>query len=164
MQNARRILIAAIVLDLVGGVQAAPTSFVVPMNGLEEVPPGDPDGTGTAFLTLDPITNTIDWTITVSNIDLPITGAHIHLAPPGVAGPIIINLEAQLSGAGLVDPDVAAVVANPTDYYINVHDVPFPEGAIRGQLGAPTRVPAPTALGLVAFGLASLRWSRRRLA
>jgi hypothetical protein len=164
MVNARRILVAGIVLGLVGSVQAAPDSFVVPMSELHEVPPSDPAGTGTAFLTLDPIANTINWTITVSNIDLPVTGVHIHRAPPGVAGPVIIDLDAQLRGAGLADPNVAAVVANPTDYYVNVDDVPFPEGAIRGQLGVPTPVPAPAALGLLALGLVSLRLSNRKLA
>jgi hypothetical protein len=103
---------------------------------------------------------TIDWDITVSNIDFPLTGAHIHQAPVGVAGPIVVDFNAQLSGTGLQDPDLAGVLANPTNYYVNVHNDPFQGGAVRGQLGAP--IPVPPALGLVVLGLLSLRLSRRR--
>ena len=163
MKSARGILIVGIMLGLVSGLHAAPILFVVPMDGQQEVPgPGDPDGTGTAFLTIDPDALTIDWNILVNNIDFPLTGAHIHQAPAGVAGPIVVDFNSQLTGAGLGDADLAAVVADPASYYVNVHNALFPAGAIRGQLGAP--IPVPSALGLVVFGLVSLRLSRRRLA
>lgn len=163
MQSARGILIVSIMLGLVSGLHAAPIFFVVPMDGLQEVPgPGDPDGTGTAFLTIDPDVLTIDWNIPVNNIDFPLTGAHIHQAPAGVAGPIVVDFSSQLTGSGLVDTDLAAVVADPANYYVNVHNALFPAGAIRGQLGAP--IPVPSAIGLVLLGLASLRLSGRKLA
>ena len=155
------ILIVGIVLGLASGVGAAPTVFVVPMDGQQEVPgPGDPDGTGTAVLSIDPEALTIGWNITVNDIDLPITGAHIHQAPFGEAGPIVVDFDSQLSGTGLADPDLAAVLASPSSYYVNVHNAPYPAGAIRGQLGCP--IPVPSALGLVVMGLVSLRLSRRR--
>jgi len=163
MEKLMRILTVGIVLGLACGVNAAPSIFVVPLSGAQEVPgPGDPDGTGTAFLSIDPDTLTIDWNITVDNIDFPLTGAHIHEAPAGVAGPIVVDFSEQLTGANLMDTDLANVLATPTNYYVNVHNDPFPAGAIRGQLGAP--IPVPSALGLVALGLASLRLSRRRWA
>jgi len=134
------------------------------MSGEQEAPgPGDPDGTGTAFLTIDPDTLTIDWNIIVSNIDFPLTGAHIHEAPAGVPGPIVVDFSSQLSGSDLADPDLAGVLEDPAEYYVNVHNDLFSGGAIRGQLGNPISViPIPSALGLVLLGLASLRLSRRR--
>jgi len=163
MKKIAGILIVGIVLSLACSVGATPITFVVPMDGLQEVPgPGDPDGAGTAVLDIDPAALAIDWNIAVSNIDFPLTGAHIHQAPAGVAGPIVVDFSSQLNGTGLVDADLAAVLANPTNYYVNVHNSLFPAGAIRGQLGAP--IPAPGALGLVVLGLMSLRVSRRKLA
>jgi hypothetical protein len=33
------------------------------------------------------------------------------------------------------DPElVGAIAANPSGYYVNVHNIPYPDGAIRGQL------------------------------
>lgn len=160
MKNLTGILIISIVLGLATGVNAVPTRFLVPMDGLQEIPgPGDPDGTGTAFLAIDPDILTIDWDITVSNIDFPLTGAHIHEAPAGVEGPIVVDFSSQLTGTGLMDADLAAVLANPTGYYVNVHNEFFRAGAIRGQLGAP--IPVPSALGLAVVGLVSLRLRRR---
>ena len=165
MKSLPGILIIGIVLGLASNAMAVPIFFAVPMSGLDEVPgPGDPDGTGTAFLSIDPDALTVEWSIITENIDLPITGAHIHQAPVGVAGPIVVDFDGQLSGLGLTDPDLAGVLAKPESYNVNVHNEPYPEGAIRGQLAAaPTPViPAPTALGLAVFGLMSLRWLRRK--
>lgn len=162
MKSLMRILIATLVLGLTSGVQGTTQSFFVPMNGVQEVPgPGNPDGTGTAFLSIDSDALTIDWNIVVDNIGLPPTGAHIHAGSLGVAGPIVVDFDAQLTGSGLMDPDLAAVLASPRNYYVNVHNASFPSGAIRGQLPCPTVIPDPTALTLVAIGLISLGFRRR---
>jgi hypothetical protein len=161
MKNLTGILIVGIVLGLACSVGATPIVFVLPMDGLQEAPgPGDPDGTGTALLSIDPAALAIDWNIIVDDIDFPLTGIFISAA--GVAGPIVVDFNSQLNGTGLVDADLAAVLANPVNYYVNVHNGFFQAGAIRGQLGAP--IPAPGALGLVMLGLMGLRLSRRKLA
>lgn len=139
-----------------------PVVFNIALNGFNEVDAGgnpgagDPDGSGLAVLIIDPNTLTIDWNFTVSNILLPLTGAHIHQAPAGVNGAVVVDFNAQLSGSGLFDPDLANVLANPTGFYVNLHNQDYPGGAIRGQ------IPEPATLSLL--GLGGLLVMRRRRA
>lgn len=146
------------------GAQADLYKFVVPLDGAQEAPgPGDPDGSGTAVLIIDSTALSIDWEITVDGILLPPTGAHIHNAPVGVAGPVRVDFSAQLSGSGLVDPDLAGVLANPADWYVNVHTAEFRAGAIRGQLSDPILVPeASTWFAGAAVGVLGWLSYRRR--
>ena len=166
MKNLMAVIILGTVFGAAAVTQAVPAFFLVPMTGGQEVPgPGDPDGIGVAFLAIDPDTLAIDWNITVDNIDLPPTAAHIHVGAAGVAGPPVVDFSGQLTGDDLTDADLAAVLANPANYYVNVHNQAFPDGAIRGQLPCPCPViPAPPALALAAIGLVGLRLHRRRLA
>jgi hypothetical protein len=108
------------------------------LTGEEEVPPGDPDGSGSATIIVIPSTNTICYVLTAEDI-APATDAHIHEAPPGVAGPVVLPLEPPTSGVsgGCTQADPALVSdlqENPENYYVNVHNREYPEGAIRGQL------------------------------
>lgn len=97
--------------------------------------PGDPDGSGSAIIRLDPVQETICWEITVSNITEPITAAHIHNAPPGAAGPVVVSLNPFSSGCTPANQVlIQAIIMNPENYYVDVHNVEFPGGAIRGQL------------------------------
>jgi len=168
MKNLMAAFTLGTVLALACSVNAAPTFFNIPMDGFQEVPgPGDLDGTGTALFTINPATTTVEWLITVNDIDPPVTGAHIHEAPAGSAGPIVHDFGGALDGSGSIDTALAtAIVDDPLDYYVNVHNEPFPDGAIRGQFtlgaGCPTVVPVPSAIGLVMIGLAALRLSRRK--
>ena len=79
------------------------------------------------------------WTIEVEGID-PIFAAHIHPGVAGVAGPVLVPLMPNdvfaPTGCVSIDRELAKTIAkNPSDYYVNVHTVPFPAGALRGQLG-----------------------------
>jgi hypothetical protein len=119
---------------------AALVGYAANLTGAAEAPgPGDPDGFGKALLIFDSVTNRVDWLITLANVGLPPTGAHIHLGAPGVAGPVMINFSGQLSGS-VVDTDVAALLADPTNFYVNIHNSTYPSGAVRGQLTAPNSV------------------------
>ncbi len=108
------------------------------LTGEAEVPVlGDPDGTGTARVTVNPGLGRICYTLQVSGI-MPATAAHIHEAPAGEPGPVVQNLMAPTSGRSsgcVTNRDLARdLLRNPEDYYVNVHNAEFPGGALRGQL------------------------------
>lgn len=117
------------------------TSFEVALTGAEEAPdPGDPDGTGTAKITLDSAKGEVCYELMVQHIDKS-NAAHVHNAPAGQAGPPVANLdppaEGSSKGCATVDAKVVAdIQQNPTNYYVNVHNAAFPGGAVRGQLTA----------------------------
>ncbi len=115
------------------------------MSGSVEVPTGDPDGTGTAEIRLDPTTSLVCFQIDVANVDFPILAAHIHRAPAGVAGPVVIPLDPPLQqnggntgeSRGCKAADAALIqdiINNPSQYYVNVHNAKYPAGVVRGQL------------------------------
>jgi hypothetical protein len=114
------------------------------LTGAAEVPgPGDPDGSGIARVRLfpnDSSTSMVCFGIKVEDIMLPAVAAHIHVGAPDVAGPIVIGLtppDASGQSEGCVTADKAladAIYNDPGAYYINVHTVDFPAGAVRGQL------------------------------
>lgn len=112
------------------------------LKGMNEIPgPGDPDGFGTASVKLNPGHGTVCFKIHVSAISLPATAAHIHQGAIGVAGPALVTLtppDASGNSKGCVSAPravVLAIVRHPSAYYVNVHTVDFPGGAVRGQLG-----------------------------
>lgn len=53
---------------------------------------------------------------------------------------VVVALAAPTGGSSSgcvsdVDRDLArAIIVNPDDYYVNVHNAEFPAGAVRGQL------------------------------
>lgn len=101
---------------------------------------GDPDGAGTATLTVRPSTGQICYSITVTGTATP-TRAHIHNQVAGQNGAIDVELyEAKqglggLSGCTTTDVETArSIVAHPAQYYANVHDAAYPGGSVRGQL------------------------------
>lgn len=108
------------------------------MQGSEEVPgPGDPDGKGTAVITLDDAKNQACYEFKYENLD-PVTAAHVHVGAKGVAGPPAIDFKPDQhgdKGCVPVDPTTLKNVRdNPSGYYVNLHTAKYPSGAIRGQL------------------------------
>lgn len=152
MKKAYAILAILLVGTMIaGGASADGNTAGAPrltsLNGAEERPgPGDTDGIGFATITLNVGKGRVCWTLTWDNIDPLVVGAHIHIAPAGVAGPIVVFLSwvpmsrATVSGCRTgVDPAlVQAIIDFPDQYYVNVHTSPsFAGGAIRGQLNVP---------------------------
>lgn len=123
-----------------GSVTGNSTAY---LTGAKEVPgPGDRDGLGLAGVS--PGVDEICVQIRYRNIEAP-TAAHIHEAPAGVAGDVVVSLvdliatspPGQINGCVEADPGlVAGIAANPADYYVNIHNAGYPAGAIRGQLRA----------------------------
>jgi len=111
--------------------------------GTNEVPgPGDADGTGRVLLTLNQGQGEICFQIQVTNLTLPPTGSHIHAGAAGVAGAVVVDLAATFDAngyalgcvTGLEKATIKAIRQHPKDYYVNVHTLDYPAGAVRGQL------------------------------
>ena len=122
-------------LTLTGDQEATPTCS----------PPdvcGDPDAVGAAILIVNPVRDTVCFLARWSGIDGTVVAAHIHLAPEGEPGAVVVPLFAGtfdgtdmtrgcVSANGLADD----ILADPSSYYINIHSTVYQPGAIRAQLG-----------------------------
>jgi hypothetical protein len=150
--RAGRLLLVAVLLAvsltivLGGPVGAQGRPLSTTLTGSAEVPgPGDPDASGTVSIALNQGQGEVCFALTWENIDGTVVAAHIHEAPVGVAGPVVVPLfvDTSFSGTGSLSDCVAGVSEelikdirqNPADYYVNIHSTVFPAGAIRGQLG-----------------------------
>ena len=126
------------------------TTFVAVLSVEEEVPlcaaaTNAARGVAT-FHVKDEASGTVEFQIVANNLPGDIVAAHVHIAPKGVAGPVVQPLpltpgeeqgvvaEGSFSNPALV----SAIRANPDGFYVNVHtSLPegCPSGVIRGQLG-----------------------------
>ena len=128
-------------LDLLnGGVEKA---F---LSGDQEVPvaggPAVGDPTGRAVAHITPRGTSVGFSFAWLGIS-PTLG-HIHKAPFGVNGPVVVPLFASaipstviaVSGTvNGVDPALVKDIAeHPAQFYTNLHSANFPGGAVRGQL------------------------------
>lgn len=120
---------------------------IIELNGQNEVPAADPDGK--ALMAFVAFGNHFCYAWAAKDIDPPLA-AHIHAGAAGVNGGIVVGLQvpdpfaadcitaepdASLnSTAVLTQAELDAIIANPDQFYANVHTAPFPAGAIRGQL------------------------------
>ena len=115
------------------------------LTGEAEVGPGDLDGSGSALVRLNSGQEQVCFDVDVEDIGAP-TRIHIHEAPAGVNGPVVVTffdlvvnpdaeVPADLRGCVSADRDlVKEIRKTPSDYYVNVHTAEFPAGALRGQL------------------------------
>jgi CHRD domain len=134
------------------------TEFEATLSGSEEVPAVSTTASGNATVSIQG--SAIVYQVDVANLENAVL-AHIHVAPPGVSGPVRMNLcgtpdgvPACTSGTGTLvtgtngnteeitfDSLVSAIRAG--NAYVNVHTSDgtaeqgpgnFPSGEIRGQL------------------------------
>ncbi|MBI2261087.1 MAG: CHRD domain-containing protein [Caulobacterales bacterium] len=116
------------------------TVLTAAMTGAAEAPgPGDADGSGSATVRIDPLAaGRVCYDLSVSGIATA-TAAHIHRGALGVPGPVVVTLTPPAAGSSSGCVDVAAglgaeILAMPAGFYVNVHNAPYPDGAVRGQL------------------------------
>lgn len=135
---------AALAVDQQAGV------FRLALTGDQEATPtctppavcGDPDAVGAMIVIVIPARDTVCFLTRWSNIDGTVVASHIHRAPVGVPGPVVIPLFSDtLSGTdqlrGCVSANGLAVelISNPSAFYVNIHSTVYQPGAIRAQLG-----------------------------
>lgn len=108
----------------------------VMLSGDQEVPAVMTKAAGSGTITIH-ADKSVSGSVTTTGVVA--TMAHIHHAPPGKAGPVIIPMvksgEATWSvvpGAKLSDEQFAAYKAG--ELYVNVHSMENKPGEIRGQL------------------------------
>lgn len=138
-------------LALSAGVASA-QNFAFGLDALQENPPNASPASGTGLATLSGSNLTLH--VDFAGLVAPQTAAHIHAAPPGVNGSVIIPLPngSPIDGVfALTSTQRADLLAG--NLYVNVHSTNFPGGEIRGQI-----VPEPGTLGLLLVaGLGLLR-------
>ena len=133
-------------------------TFVAPLSGAEEVPAVDTLARGQAVFQLNKDETELSFRLIVANIE-NITMAHIHVAPAGANGPVVVWLypeapppqliEGQFNGilaTGVITDDhlvgqledesladlVELIRAGNT--YVNVHTSQHMGGEVRGQI------------------------------
>ena len=117
--------------------------FTSSMTGANEKPAAaDPNGSGTGQFLVDAAKGRLCYALSAKGIVLPSLAAHIHKGDANTAGPVVIPFTApgangQSSGCVTADTTLLQdLVANPGNYYSNVHTSQFAGGAVRGQLTA----------------------------
>jgi hypothetical protein len=132
-------ILALAVLTFAHPADADEMKVKATLTGAAEVSsPGDTDGGGTVQITLNPDKGEVCYEMSVTMID-EATAAHIHEGATGKDGPVKVGLDTPKGGSakGCKTADAAvvkAIMANPANYYVNVHNGAFPKGAVRGQL------------------------------
>ena len=150
MRNRLTVVVGSLVIALASAAVAVADGggrpFTTALTGAAEAPGlGDPDASGQAELTLNQGQNEVCFSISWADVDGEVFAGHIHVAPAGSPGPVVVTLftgsftgtDAVSGCAENVDADlIKAIRQDPSAYYVNVHSRPdFPGGAVRGQLG-----------------------------
>ncbi|MDQ4073380.1 MAG: CHRD domain-containing protein [Thermoproteota archaeon] len=126
--------------------------LVANLSGQEEVPPVDTQATGMAeFTPVIPSNETVDFNVNATNIQ-GVTAGHIHNAPQGENGEVVVTLfnfdspQNEVSENGTITAEVlegpmqgktmADLITAMKDgsTYVNIHTEQNPNGEIRGQL------------------------------
>lgn len=135
----RRILImvAAVAMLVVMAVpaSAAGPDFVVELTGAEVVPAGSGDPQAFGIARLDFSRADLEACVVFDGFRIRgLTGGHIHEGDAGTNGPIVIDFPGPESCVDVEREVLREILRNPAGFYLDVHTVEYPNGAIRGQL------------------------------
>jgi hypothetical protein len=114
-------------------------AFRIVLTGEAETPAGDPVATGSATVRMRAGQGQVCYRLSVSNLSTAAIAAHIHQGVAGSSGNVVVPLKTPSGGASsgcaaAARSLVAAMLAKPAGFYVNVHTNEFPGGAVRGQL------------------------------
>ncbi len=158
MRKLRLVLPLALLL-LVGTPALAQEGVLVfraDLSGAEEVPPHATDTTGAARFIVNQDRSSIEFSLDIRNGTdiLGVAGAHLHCAPAGMNGSVIMFLVGSAAGGfdgrlevrgtlnqgnvinascGATLPEIVQSMRDG-NVYVNVHSVAHPGGEVRGQL------------------------------
>ena len=151
---ARSTLITVLVFGLAATVTAAEgLRFKTDLLSTNELSAHDADGSGKATVQIDVEAGLVCFDLSFRDSGTP-NRAHIHLGNATTAGGIVVpffdihtpetvlnprhdELESTGRTSGCVNADpalLAQIAANPSGYYVNLHNARFPPGSMRGQL------------------------------
>jgi hypothetical protein len=131
------LVLAVVLITAVPVMAAQRATLEASLTGEKEVPgPGDPNGRGEADVKV--YKEKVCYELEMERIK-PATAAHIHRGGPSVAGDIVVELKAPTDGSSEGCKAISKQLSknlreHPSRYYVNVHNRPYPDGAIRGQL------------------------------
>lgn len=137
--------------DNPAGPSGAPMVFSAILLPANEVPPvgnAESSGRGAVQVTISGTTARFYVQLTGFPGNTTIVGAHIHPAPAGVNGPVLVSTGVVATAplalnagtieftadAGIDAAVVQQIAANPAAFYFNVHSPLNPGGFARGQL------------------------------
>jgi hypothetical protein len=131
------LVIAVVLIAAVPVVAAQRATLEASLTGEKEVPgPGDPNGRGEAEVKV--YKEKVCYELEVERIK-PAMAAHIHRGGSSVAGPVVVTLKEPTDGSSEGCKAISKQLSknlreHPSHYYVNVHNKPYPDGALRGQL------------------------------
>ncbi len=96
-------------------------------------------GQGNGVVRVDRSSGEICVVITTHGTE-PLSAGHIHEKTAGSqVGDVVVELvqvsDTKFKGCTVNPPVAAGLLTMPSDYYLNVHNAPYPGGALRGDLG-----------------------------
>lgn len=129
-------MVAAALLASAPPALAATYTFNVPLSPSQTGLPSNPDGSGTAVITMSDATNQVCWTYAVSNVGA-VSSAGIYEGARGQpASPVPLIPFNAASGCSLAPGAIAVMARCPAQFNVTVRTLQYPAGALRGQLGS----------------------------